>query len=106
MKNKTYEQNMIDLKKGMSSDDILNSENEEIRSCNFLVETIREYTVFELKEQDKEWNEMQIDILVQGVENSDRLKITFHTEDLSEEISEWISNLEEEWKENGEFGYK
>lgn len=103
MQKNTYEQKMIELKKGLSPDDILNSSNEDIRSCNFTVETIREYVLFELKEQRKKWNDLQIDILVQGVENSDWLKITFDTEDLTEEIGEWIILLEEEWEKSGEF---
>lgn len=74
-------------------------------NCLFSVETIRETAKEILKEQDKKWNDMQIDILVQGVENSDWLKINGDIEDLEQEINEWILMLEEEWKEENRFGY-
>lgn len=95
---------MVQAKKGLSDEQILN--REELRVCNFSIDTIEEYTKQQLQELGKEWNPMQIDILVQGVENSDWLKIKFETEELVQEICEWIERLEEEWKESGEFGYE
>ena len=74
--------------------------------CMFTVEKIRKKTKERLSELDKTWNEMQVDILVQGVENSDWLKLPEADDDqLLGEINEWIGMLEEEWKENGEYGY-
>lgn len=97
---------MVELKNGMTEDEILNTDNEEIRSCNFSIDTIREETKDELIKQNKDWNNMQIDILVQGVENSDWLKIKFDYVELRGEIRDWIEMLEEEWKNSGEFGYE
>ena len=96
----TYEQQMKELKKGLSAEEILS--NEKYRVCNFSEETIRDYAVFELNEMGKQWRESDIDILVQVVEGSDWLKIHFDTEELSETIVEWIHDLEEEWEESEE----
>lgn len=74
--------------------------------CMFTVEQIRETTKERLSELDKTWNEIQVDILVQGVENSDWLKLPEADEDqLLREINEWIERLEEEWQESGEYGF-
>lgn len=74
--------------------------------CCFSIEKIRNKTRELLKLKNKQWNEMQVDILAQGVENSDWLKLPNSKEEhLKEEIIEWISMLEEEWKEQKQFGY-
>lgn len=74
--------------------------------CRFSIEEIRQKTKNILAEKEKDWNEMQIDILAQGTENSDWLKLPEADEDsLNSEINEWIVRLEEEWEESGEFGY-
>lgn len=74
--------------------------------CRFTVEEIRDKTREVLADVNKSWNELQIDILVQGVENSDWLKLPEAEEEhLEGEIREWIDMLEEEWKERKEFGF-
>lgn len=74
--------------------------------CKFTIEQIREATKEMLNDSSKQWNDLQIDILVQGVENSDWLKLPQADEiSLDDEIAEWIEMLEQEWKESGEFNY-
>lgn len=105
MTTKTHELEMKELKSRMTSEEILNSKDMSIRSCNFSVQTIREQTRLELNRQGKTWNETQVDILAQGVENSDWLKIHFEIEELIKEVREWIPMLEQEWIDGKYFGY-
>jgi hypothetical protein len=70
------------------------------KECLFTIDEIRENTRRILKEMNKSWNEVQIDILVQGVENSDWLKVNEGIDALEGEIQEWIVMLENELKKN------
>ena len=72
--------------------------------CKFTREQIEEATKEMLKDKNKTWNDLQINTLVEGVENSDWLKLPSTDEiHLDDEITEWIEMLEKEWEESGDF---
>lgn len=75
------------------------------KKCLFTIKQIKETLKEVLLEQDKDWNDMQMSILIEAVEGSDWLKINGEEEHSICEIEEWIDRLEEEWKEEGRFQY-